>query len=678
MPRLLAETDRAAFCSRLARYVQQMDLKRCVVVFHGGEPLLAGFNSIAAFAGDLRAAVGPSVTLDIGLQTNGLLLTDAALDAFEAADIAVSLSLDGPREANDRHRTSAKGRSSFDRVNAALERLKARPKTFAGVIAVIDAAVPPETLFEFFAQHRLPKLDFLLPDAHHHHPPPGRAANPNLYKDWLIRAFDLWLDRYPDLPIRTFESLLDTLAGLRAGTDAFGLGDVSLITIETDGTYHDLDVFKVVGNGATRLTGSVQDTDIETVAASEAISKHRSLLQRVGLCATCQACPVVEICGGGSLPHRYGTDGFNQPTVYCAELLALITHAKEKLTQAINQGVPQGLTAPPVFDLAVFELAENSRDVIDVLWQESSTAQQINFLEAVDIAVAGDPTLVSISQEIKALSASNFARLANRPGTIAWQHTVRNRASGRSVHTVDGHPLRADGAYLTKALDRVMEDSSWEIGVDDEWLRKPFGAAIVFEPGEVTERAGPLIDEALKIVQAWRPALAAELRLICHGVQFVRDPAAHPEKIVSFSDNTVPGALYVSVVQGDGYIDAYDLADSLIHEYRHQKLYLFERLYPTVTPVDARVVSPWREDLRPPSGLVHAVFVFVELQRFWKHVHDHGPARLHNRAVNQIADTDKNLNAAYATLERCSLTQAGRELITVLKRASRPGLVVPG
>ena len=29
------------------------------------------------------------------------------------------------------------------------------------------------------------------------------------------------------------------------------------------------------------------------------------------------------------------------------------------------------------------------------------------------------------------------------------------------------------------------------------------------------------------------------------------------------------------------------------------------------------VVSPWREDLRPASGLLHAAFVFVELRRFY-------------------------------------------------------------
>lgn len=103
----------------------------------------------------------------------------------------------------------------------------------------------------------------------------------------------------------------------------------------------------------------------------------------------------------------------------------------------------------------------------------------------------------------------------------------------------------------------------------------------------------------------------------------------------------LPGALFVSVMQGDGLIDPYDLADSLVHEHRHQKLYLLKRMAPTVSRFAPRVVSPWRADLRPPSGLLHAVFVFVELQRFWSHVLETGPAHMKERATNQLRDTER-------------------------------------
>ncbi|MBQ1015767.1 hypothetical protein KBX53_33550, partial [Micromonospora sp. M51] len=44
-----------------------------------------------------------------------------------------------------------------------------------------------------------------------------------------------------------------------------------------------------------------------------------------GLCATCRACPVVDRCGGGLYAHRWRTgSGFDNPSVYCPDLLGLI------------------------------------------------------------------------------------------------------------------------------------------------------------------------------------------------------------------------------------------------------------------------------------------------------------------------------------------------------------------
>lgn len=670
MPKLLSAEDRCCFATRLGAYTAQAEITHCAVVFHGGEPLLAGAETLVAFAAQIRAATTAKV--DVGLQTNGLLLDDAALDHLEAADIGVSLSLDGPRAAQDKHRTTRKGRSSFDKVLAALERLKKRPKLFAGVIAVIDASTSPEDLFAFFDAHHPPKLDFLLPDAHHLRLPPGRALDPSLYEHWLIRAFDLWLDQYPHLPVRTFEALLDAVSGLPSRTDAFGFGDVSLISIETDGSYHDLDVLKVTQDGATSLGGSVRDTPIADIAMSPRIAAHRAMLNKAGLCRQCQACSIVEICGGGSLPHRFGADGFNHPTVYCREMLALVKHARIRLAELLlpsDDAVEAAL--PSDTELESFDLAESAAAMMDALCADARSAARDALLGTVRELRAAHPELGPAIAAFDALSVSEQEELASAPGTIAWRHTLDIQTAAYEVQAVDGAAIRADASYLRDLLAQPSRDSSgFQIGLADPWLRIPFGEAIYFEDEATVARVKPIVEEALQIIECWRPAMAREMRQACRAVQFIRDPLAHPDKIVSFSDNSVPGALYVSVLQGDDPIDAYDLADSLLHEHRHQKLYLLERRAPTVASTAALVSSPWREDLRPPSGLLHAVFVFVELRRFWLHVRDEGPARLHNRAINQLRDTEENLRDAFVTLDSCPLTPLGRELVAVLKASS--------
>lgn len=671
MPRLLSAEDREAFAQRLAEYAAEADLKRAAVIYHGGEPLLAGAEDTAEFTRRLRQVVGPDVELEIGLQTNGLLLTDAVLDVLESERIAVSLSLDGPSEVNDLHRNTRRGRSSYDRVAGALKRLKRRPKTFAGIISVIDASVKPETLLEFFAREAPPKVDFLLPDSHHGRLPPHRDVDPTLYERWLTECFDLWFDNYPELRVRTFEALLDAVAGLPSGTDAFGLGDVSLITIETDGTYHDLDVLKVVGNGATRLEGSVRDTPISAVATSPAIAAHRRLLSKEGLSAVCRQCAVVDVCGGGSVPHRFGNGGFANPTVYCGEMKSLIAHVRRRLEGCLGEAMVAARDLD--VNLGDFELAERAAPVITEIWNDACTDNEA-VLETIISEVARRAKGTNrLRMLIGGLTPERKRLFAGDPGLVAWQRAYLAREKGRVVYDIDGKVLTPDLLYLEEKLERAP-GLGLAVGEQDCWLRRPFGTSILFEDADVVDRARSVVTEALEIVQQWRPALYREMLTICRAVQFVRDPTAHPEKIVSFSDNSVPGALFVSVRQGERIIDPYDLADSLVHEHRHQKLYLLERRFLMTQPGEL-VVSPWREDLRPASGLLHAVFVFVELRRLWEHVRDHGHERLRQRALKQLADTERNLAEACKTLRTCPLTPVGRALAAVLEgEAARQSL----
>ncbi|WKW30851.1 HEXXH motif-containing putative peptide modification protein [Pseudomonas viridiflava] len=494
-----------------------------------------------------------------------------------------------------------------------------------------------------------------------------------MYEQWLVNAFDIWFDHYPHIPLRTFEALLDVCAGLPSGTDAFGFGDVSLLSIETDGTYHDLDVLKVTQDGATRLIGSVLDTPIADVAQSQAIEQHRRYLRKEGLSEACQSCGIVDICGGGSLPHRFGQDGFVNPTVYCNEMKRLVAHITERLNEHLSEDWKgeEHIQLPDTFDLAQFELAETSAPHLGWLITGAEVDAVHGLHEALDL-YPKDPRAL----QLRSLGDDLFALKARQAGAIAWAGAAVAQSRGHALLAVDGQPIHATSDYLVGLLHSEAQHDcdGFSVAKDDLWLRAPFGTSIYFEGKEIAAKGKGLVCQAMAIVKAWRPALASEMQVACTAIQFIRDTSADPRKIVSFSDNSVPGALYVSISQGDRLIDPYDLADSLIHEHRHQKLYLLERYSATVQHTSAHVVSPWREDLRPPSGLLHAVFVFVELRRFWLHVREHGPIEMNSRAINQISDTDQHLQQAFETLKECPLTDVGQHLVKVLRAASTEGI----
>ena len=331
----MSDAVTAALARRVGEYVRQEDIRAICVIFHGGEPLLAGASRLVETAQRVRNAVPPQTTISFSIQTNGTLLNEAALVLLAQADIWVSLSIDGGKKAHDLHRLDHGGRSSFSRTLEALELLESHRENYGGIISVVDAKVAPEDLFAFVGPRKPPQWGILLPDAHHQRLPPGRESDPSLYQRWLLRAFDIWFDKYPDIPLRTFDAILAACAGLPSEIDSFGFGEPNMLTIETDGSYHGLNVLKITEHGATSLGLNLENHAIAEAANSPKMLAHRNLLHLDGLGDICHCCPEVNVCGGGAVPHRFSHSGMRNPTVYCYEMLSLIRHARNRMNKTL-------------------------------------------------------------------------------------------------------------------------------------------------------------------------------------------------------------------------------------------------------------------------------------------------------------------------------------------------------
>src|SRR5205085_6631556 len=108
-PTLMSDRTVAAFAARLRVYIETQKLDHFSVIFHGGEPLLFGAKRIIEAVERIRAAAPQSCEVEFSLQTNGVLLTPGALEILRSHNVAISLSLDGPREVHDTHRLNHVG-----------------------------------------------------------------------------------------------------------------------------------------------------------------------------------------------------------------------------------------------------------------------------------------------------------------------------------------------------------------------------------------------------------------------------------------------------------------------------------------------------------------------------------------------------------------------------------------
>jgi uncharacterized protein len=666
-PKLMSDKTLLATAERIRDYTVNKKLDRIAIVYHGGEPLLMSTDKLVAHAKSLKNLL-PDVTVEFSLQTNGILLKEEDIQKFQEVDIQVSLSLDGPVGANDRHRLDHKGKSSYAGTERALTLLEKYPKVFSGVIAVIDADNDPKEVLDFFAQQSIPQLDFLLPDANYLTLPPGINEDPDRYLRWLLDCFDYWFDHYPGMKIRTFDAVLAALMGVPSETDGFGLGDVSLITIETDGGYHDLDVLKITGEGTDLLNGNVYFNSIEDALQSKQVAKHRLLLQKLGLSEQCQACPVVDICGGGAVAHRFSEAGFQNPSVYCRELKGLIEHANQRVIEQLQTEIDQQANSAVYFPselLPEYESVTTENTALQVVLNDFKQSQAIKFRTVIDNI--HNTALSDAVQLLNNLAQDKFQEIAIQPAVVTWTDVMQKDMSGIQVHDISGEIILPEAFYVTKIADSLNSLSDWpKIQRDDKWLRVPFADKIYFEDQVAAERGVNVLAKAFSLISQWKPLLLEEMRLISPEIQYIRDLSAHPDKVVSFSDNSVPGALYVQLMRGDDLIAAEDLADSLIHEHRHQKLYMLQRVAPIVNADFPLVASPWREELRPPSGLFHALFVFIELLDFWSFLENYADSKLQLKAQNETKRISGQLQTGFKVVEQCDLTPYGRQILGIL------------
>ncbi|HTU75327.1 MAG TPA: FxsB family cyclophane-forming radical SAM/SPASM peptide maturase [Trebonia sp.] len=346
-PKVISEGTVTIAAERIAEHARRHALQGVRIVLHGGEPLLAGRASLEWICTELRRVIEGACPLDLRLHTNGVTLDQPFLEMFAEQRVRIGISLDGDRAANDRHRRYASGRSSYDRATGAIDRLRSeryRP-LYAGLLCTVDVRNDPAGTFDALAAFQPPVIDFLLPHATWDSPPPEASNGTTPYADWLIAVFDRWKSTGQGASVRLFESIITTTYGGRSGTEALGLAPSDVLVIEADGSIEQVDSLKVAYDGAPGTGLDIRRHSLDEAAGHPGVVARQQGL--AGLSATCRRCPVVTSCGGGLYTHRYSSGkGFNNPSVYCDDLMKLITHVRSSVRPAAArlpfQSLPTG------------------------------------------------------------------------------------------------------------------------------------------------------------------------------------------------------------------------------------------------------------------------------------------------------------------------------------------------
>ena len=519
-PVVISDETVTRVADQFAAYAKARALGSVSVILHGGEPLLAGPARLRRTCAELTHALAPVTTLDLRIHTNGVQLSRRHLDVFKEYGVKVSVSLDGDRHANDVHRKDRQGRSSYDRVLKAVDllRLPEYADLFAGLLCTVDIETDPVAVHDALTALGPPRIDYLLPHSTWDSPPPRPPESPTPYADWLLSAFDRWEEQGRQVPVRTFDSVLSTLRGGPSLTEAMGLAPSDLAIVETDGTFEQADSLKIAYAGAPATGYDVFRHGFEEFAAHPGVRARQ--LGADGVSGTCRACPVLDSCGGGLYAHRYRTgSGFDNPSVFCADLRALVDGVAERLT---DRTLAPAVDGPAELRFAQAEvdrrLLARANDRLaghpdwDAAWQAAlrldvGGADAAAHLDAVLAHPYVRPTLLHASHASGAVArfASLVAAAALRAGAptvLSWDQP------GDTVH------LPALGTLRLSGSGRV------EVTVAPHGLRLRHGGSTAEVPGLLPgPSSGPFSGQG-NIV--WRPLAALDLG---HGSHLLIDDA---------------------------------------------------------------------------------------------------------------------------------------------------------
>lgn len=329
-----------ATARRIAEHAERHALRHVRVVMHGGEPLLLGARRLMDVATSLHTALdGLEIELQLAVQTNGALMVRDVLDVLLRYDVKVGISVDGDREAHDRHRRLPSGGGTYDMVAVAIDRLRSPrfASLFAGLICTVDITNDPVATYEALLAFSPPTVDFLLPHGNWVARPPHRDESITTpYADWLLAIFERWYTApRRETSVRLFEDVMNLSLGGPSRSESVGLTPVSFVVVDTDGSIEQADTLKSSYPGAPATALNVLRDPFDAALDHPAVAARQIGLR--ALCDDCLRCSQRDVCGGGNYVHRYRAgSGFKHASVYCPDLFELTGHIGRRVRQDVQ------------------------------------------------------------------------------------------------------------------------------------------------------------------------------------------------------------------------------------------------------------------------------------------------------------------------------------------------------
>ncbi len=304
--------------------------------WHGGEPTLAGIEFYERVVTFQKKYLPRGWQVINNLQTNGLLLDDKWCDFIVENGFDVGISIDGAQCVHDANRLDMGGNATYERVRAAVERLKGRgidPDILCTVTS--NSAENPLLTYRALRDLGVAWIQFIPVlvrfDDGSMSP---ESVSAEAYGRFLTEIFDEWVTH--DLgktDVQLFAETAKVWAGGRAALCWMAQTCGRVLVVEEDGGVYSCDHFVDSEHRLGTMPVDRLDRLLNSVCQTEFGNAKRD-----SLTSQCRKCPYLTVCGGGCLKDRFGVaDGGEQGQYYlCRGLFEFFEHSKPIMEEVMR------------------------------------------------------------------------------------------------------------------------------------------------------------------------------------------------------------------------------------------------------------------------------------------------------------------------------------------------------
>lgn len=368
-PKFMSLETVQAFADKLKSYCDSAGIEFVQIIFHGGEPLLAKPEYFEQCV-DIFHRTIPDVEYVFTIQTNGVTLDKKWYELLLKLRISIGISIDGPKKYHDEYRVFHNGKGSYNQVAKAIQ--LGKQYNLRGLLLVVNINIPVKELYTEMKTLNVSSLNLLLPDGHYDQAPFGldvdrwNDKNYTPYADWFISLYKIWKVDKDRPSIYFFETLVKMIMGQEGiGNQLMGRRTNGVVVLESDGSVEVVDSLRACFEGITRNNINVHTNNLEDLFEDKTFQLYYKAHDEVA--EQCLNCPVYDICGGGFLGHRYSEEnGFDNPTMYCKDMVRLITFIQNDILNSLpKESVAELDIEPLVYEEIINSFEEENEIKID-------------------------------------------------------------------------------------------------------------------------------------------------------------------------------------------------------------------------------------------------------------------------------------------------------------------------